>query len=347
MDFPRAIIEVSGVAVKWTDIISLRVENTLYMAADSFEITLDNSNLLSNWFRKEQEVKLYIGYVKDPTNWGKKDLTHMFTGKIDGVKPSFGNPNTVQLIGRDYSARMIDTQSTIAFKHQKSGQIAKYFANKYNLKFIGQPGDTDISKEMITDKKEWDILQALADREGFVCYVTKNKELYFGPRKQSDEKSIFTFSRISGKVNCSIDYDDSSLDVITKVTVKHWHKKKLIQASAENKLLTKVVGQVKERVVYDPKAKTIALASSIAKKRLTEWSRNVVTASAHSYLIPILAAEKKVLTEGTGRFDGTYYIEHVTHDFSKAGATTEVQITNIRSDNAEQYRDDLYETKSK
>jgi len=344
MDFPRALLEVSGVTVKWTDIISIRVENTLYMAADSFEITLDNINLLSNWFRKEQEVRIYIGYVKDQTKWSKSELLHVFTGKIDGVKPSFGNPNTVQLIGRDYSARMIDTQSTISFKNQKSGQIAKYFAQKYKLKFIGQLGETDISKEMITDKKEWDILQALADREGFVCYVTKNKELYFGPRQQSDDKNIFTFSRKTGKVNCKIDYDDSSLDVITKVTVKHWHKKKLIQATAENKSLTKIVGQVKERVVYDPKATTIALASSIANKHLKEWSRNVVTATVNSYLLPTLEAEKKVMTEGTGRFDGTYYIEHVVHDFSKSGATTDVQITNIRPDTAEQYRDDLYQT---
>jgi len=344
MDNPRAIVEVAGVNVKWDDLINLHVENTLYMAADSFDVTFDNSKLLSDWFRKEQEVKIYIGYVKDPIKWSKKELTHIFTGKIDGVKPSFGNPNTVQLLGRDYSARMIDTQSTIGFKNQKSGEVAKYFAKKYGLKFIGKVGETNIDKEMVTDKKEWDILQALADREGFVCYVTKDKELYFGPRKEADNKSIYTFNRTAGKVNCSVEFDDSSLDAVSKVTVKHWYKKKLIQGSSENKSLTKKFGQVKERVVYDPKAKTPEQAKSIAHKRLTQWSRYVITGTAKSYLIPQAVTEKMAKVEGCGRFSGSYYIEHVSHDFSKLGATTEVQITNVRPDTAEQYRSDLYET---
>lgn len=344
---PRAILEVAGVDVRWTDLIHLRLENTLYMAADSFEATLDNQHMLSDWLRKEQEVRIYIGYVRNPDKWSKDELVHVFTGKIDGVRPSFGNPNTVQLLGRDYSARMIDTESTIAFKNQKSGQIAQLLAKKYGLKFIGQMGDADLDKEMFTNKKEWDILQALADREGFVCYVTKNKELYFGPRKVSDEKPIYTFSRVPGKQNCKIEYDDSSVGVITKVTIRHWHKKKLIQGSAENKALAKSIGQVKERIVFDSKAKTPADAKRIAERKLKEWSRAVVTGHATTPLLPYLEAEKKVKTEGTGRFNGDYYIDRVVHEISRSGAISETDITNIRPDTAEQYRQDLYDYKEK
>ncbi|WCK55436.1 hypothetical protein PP175_05655 [Aneurinibacillus sp. Ricciae_BoGa-3] len=342
---PRAIVEVSGVDVHWTDLSTLRVENTLYMAADSFEAAFDNSRLLSDWFRKEQEVKIYLGYVKDPNHWSKSELTHVFTGKVDGVKPNFGNPNLVTLIGRDYSARMIDTQNTIAFKNQKSGQVAQYFAKKYGLKFVGQMGEADLDQQLIVDKKEWDVLQALADREGFICYVDKDKNLYFGPRQEADEKSIATFSRVPGKVNCAIEYDDSSVGVITKVTVKHWYKKKLIQASSENKSLSARVGQVKERVVYDSKAKTPAAAKATADKRLKEWSREVVTGRVTSVMMPQVVAEKKVTTQGTGRFDGLYYVDNIVHNISKSGATSETSITNLRPDDAEQYRTDLYDIK--
>lgn len=344
---PRAVLEVAGVDVRWTDLISLRLENTLYMAADSFEATLDNQHMLSDWLRKEQEVRIYLGYVSDPERWSKNELVHVFTGKIDGVRPSFGNPKTVQLLGRDYSARMLDTESTIAFKNQKSGQIAQLLAKKYGLKFVGQVGDADLDKEMFTNKKEWDILQTLADREGFVCYVTKNKELYFGPRQSSDENQVYTFSRVLGKENCKIECDDSSVGVITKVTVRHWHKKKLIQASAENKKLAASLGQTKERVVFDSKAKTPADAKRIAENKLKEWSRAVVTCRANTPLLPYLEAEKKAKTEGTGRFDGMYYIDRVVHELSRSGATSETDMTNIRPDTAEQYRNDLYNYQSK
>lgn len=343
MDAPRAIIEVSGSDVKWQDIINLRLEQTLYMAADSFDITLNNDNLLSDWLRKEQEVKIYLGYVKNPDSWGKSDLTHVFTGKIDGVKPNFQNPNTVEIIGRDYSARMIDTESTLAFNNQASGEIAQYFASKYGLNFIGQMGEVEIDKEMITGKKEWDILQALADREGFVCYVDKDMNLYFGPRQDSDESITYTFSRAEGKINCSIDFDDSSVGVISKVTVRHWYRKRHIEASAENAQLSQSIGQVKERIIFDAKAKNYELAKQIAEKRLKELSREVVTASINSYMIPALIPEKKVAVEGCGRFNGDYYVEQVTTEISSSGATAQIDATNLRPDDAEQYRDDLYD----
>jgi prophage tail gpP-like protein len=342
MDAPRAIVEVDGVDVKWTDLIDLQLEQTLYMAADSFDITFNNSNLLSDWFRKEQELRIYLGYVKDPSNWSKSDLTHMFTGKIDGVKPYFENPNKVELLGRDYSAKMIDTQSTLAFNNQSSGQIAQYFANKYGLNFVGEMGVVDIDKEMLTDKKEWDVLQSLADREGFICYVDKDKNLYFGPRQDSDDNIIYTFSREDGNINCYAEFDDSSLGVYSKLTVKHWYKKQLIQASAENTQLSQSIGQVKEKIIYDSKAKTPELAQEIANKRLKDYSRQVITGIIYGAMTPEVVPEKKITFKGGGRFANDYYVERALTQIQKTGATIEVDVTNLRPDDTEQYRSDLY-----
>lgn len=345
IEAPRAIVEVDGVSVRWDDLIDIRVENSLYFAADSFEIRLNNEEFLSDWLRKEQEVRIYIGNVKNPDNWSKSELTHIFTGKIDGVKPDFGSSNTVQIIGRDYSARMIDTEGSIAFANQAAHEIAILLAKKHGLTPVVTPGDSVLDKEMFDNKKEWDILQMLADREGYVCYVDKDKRLYFGPRQDVDETVVHTFSRRPGEANCTVEFDDSSVGVVNKVTVRHWHKKRLIEASAQNDSLIQRMGQVKERIVYDSKAQTPALAKSIAEKRLKEWSRQVITARVWSPIVPHLVAEKKVAFVGCGRFDEEYYIDRVTHTIGKAGATSEADVTSVRPDTAEQYRQDLYENK--
>ncbi|SDI49016.1 phage late control D family protein [Paenibacillus naphthalenovorans] len=344
MDAPRAIVEVEGATVRWDDLIDMRLENTLYFAADSFEIQLNNENMLSDWLRKEQEVRIYLGFVNDPGRWSKQELQHVFTGKIDGVKPSFAAEKTVQIIGRDYSARYLDTDSSIAFANQSSDEIAILLANKYGLTPVVTPGVATLDKEMFSDKKEWDILQMLADREGFICYVDKDKQLYFGPRQdETDEAVVHKFSRKRGYENCTLEFDDSAVGVVNTVTVRHWHKKRLIEASAKDDFLIQQMGQVKERIVYESKATTPELAQTLAQKRLKEWSRQVITGRAWGPLVPELIAERKVATEGCGRFDGDYYIDRVTHSISKMGATSEVDITNVRPETAQQYRQDLYD----
>lgn len=346
--FPRALIEVSGVPVDWRDIISVKVENTLYMAADSFEATFRNDSLLSDWLRKEQEVRIFFGYVKDPLNWSKSELVHFHTGKIDGVRPAFGSTRQVQIIGRDYSAPLVDTEYSVAYQERTSSQIAQMLAKAHNLKPLITSTSEIIPKDIFSDKKEWDILQTLADREGFVCYVTKEKELYFGPRKDSDETYIMEFRPNAGEqTNCTIDFDDSSVGVYNTVTVKHWHKKKLIKATARNEFLIKQMnGQVKELVVYDSKAKSESLAKASAEKRLKERSRAVITGKYRTAGNPYLQAEKKINVKGCGRFDGPYYLENVVLELNKrTGFTAEGDITNLRPETAQQYRADMYENK--
>ncbi len=350
MDAPRAIVEVAGVDVRWYDVTDVRFENTLYMAADSFEATFKNELLLSDWFRKGQEVKLYIGYVRDPLNWSKSDLDHVFTGRIDGVKPQFGSSMTVQLIARDYSALLIDTEYSVAYAARTSSQIAALLAAKYNLTPKVTPTTVIVDKELMADKKEWEVLQALADLEGFVCYVNKDKELYFGPRQDDDETVVANLIYRDEGANCEIDFDDSVVGVVNKVTVRHWlgNDKRLIEASAVNQQVLKAMGgQVRERVIYESKAKTANLAKMYAEKRLKELSRMVITGSGICVGNQKMLAEKKVKVSGCGRFDESYYIDKVVHEFSKSGYKSTFDITSVRPDSAEQYRSDLYNYKEK
>lgn len=349
---PRAIIEVDGADVKWDDFINLSVENTVYLAADSFDCTLDNSLMLSEWLRKNQTVRIYIGYVKDIRSWHKTELKHIFTGKIDGVKPSFDSSKTVQIIGRDYSAGMIDTECNISYNNVTSSNVANILAKKYGLKPIVTSTANKVERDMWVNKKEWEVLQGLADEEGFVCYVTKDKELYFGERNTNDDNIIDTLIYNQGlKSNCKMEFDDSSIDVINKVTVRHWihNRKQLIEASSQNDFLIKQMGQIKERIEYVAKATTNTIAKTYANKLLKEYSRQVITGTGSRLPgNPDLYAEGKLNTVNFGRFNGTYYINKVVHQISKNdGYTNSLDITNVRPDDAQQYRNDLYDNNSK
>lgn len=348
---PRAIIEVDGADIKWNDFLSLSVENTVYLAADSFECTLNNSLMLSDWLRKNQEVRIYLGYVKNIHEWDKSQLNHIFTGKIDGVKPNFDSSKTVRIIGRDYSETMIDTEYSVSYNDASSSDIANLLAGKYGLKPIVTPTDNKVDRDMWINKKEWEVLQGLADEEGFVCYVTKDKELYFGERN-ANESAIDTFVYTQGlKSNCKIEFDDSSIDVINKVTVRHWiHKRKqLIEASSQNDFLISQMGQTKERIEYVAKATTDGIAKGYADKLLKEYSRQVVTGNGTRYPgNPNLYAEGIVNTVNCGRFSGSYYLNKVVHQLSKnEGYINTFDITNVRPDDAQQYRSDIYENNGK
>ncbi|HWP96404.1 MAG TPA: hypothetical protein VN426_06105 [Syntrophomonadaceae bacterium] len=350
MDAPRAIVEVAGVDVRWHDLTNLKLEDTMYLAADSFEAEFRNDKLLSDWFRKQQEVKIYLGYVKNPAYWAKSELEHVFTGMVDGVKPKFGSAMTVQLIGRDYSAPLIDTEYSIAYAYQTSSQVAGILAAKYGLTPIITPTTVIMEKDLFTDKKEWEVLQALADQEGFVAYITKNKELYFGPRQEADETVVANlYYRLPGLANCEIEFDDSVVGIVNKVTIRHWKNKTLIEASAVNQqVLAAMGGQVKERVIYESKATTYDLAQMFAEKRLKELSRMVITGAGNCPGNLKMVTEKRVSVSGCGRFDEVYYIEKAQHNLSKSeGYVTTFGLTNIRPDSAEQYRQDLYDDKEK
>ncbi|GMB00223.1 hypothetical protein [Pelosinus sp. IPA-1] len=336
------------VAVKWSDIISVDIDLSLYAAADSFNCILKNDFLLSDYFKKDQEISFWLGSVSDPNHWSKEDLTHVFTGRIDGVRPYFGEQMIVQLVGRDYSGRLIDREFSVAYAEQTASQIAAKLAVENGLTVDVTETEVVIEKDLYKDRKEWEILQELADREGFVCYVKKNKILYFGPRKETDDAVIAELNyKQKEKSNVlTMQFDNSMVGIINYVVVRHWlgWKKKIIQGEAKDEDLMKY-GE-KKRVVYDPKAITKELADQIAANKLKEWSRGVVTAEQVRIPgSPLVDPEKKVVIKGCGQvFDGNYYIEKARHIFSKSGGFfTEMNLTSQRPDSAAQYRKDLYD----
>jgi len=354
---PRAWIEVTpedetnAAAVDWKDIIELSVENTLYNAADNFELTLRNDRMISEYLRKKMEIKIWLGYVANPNSWKKEELQLIFSGIIDGVRVLFANQQTVKLVGRDYSAALIDHEFSIAYAERTASQIAELLAESNGLGKKITTTTAIIEKDLYKDKRQWEVLQALADREGFVCYVNKNKELYFGPRQNESKTAVATFRYRDSKnpelSNVSaIEFDDSLLEIINRVIVRHWQgqNKQLIEAEAKNEDLIKKYKEYK-RVIYSAKALTPELAKIEAEARLKELCRAVVTGEQLRVAgNPDLEAEAIVEILNVGRFSGSYYVDRITHRYSMSnGYICELNVTSQQPDSAAQYRNEMYD----
>lgn len=351
MGEPRCLVEVAGQIVLPEDIYECDLDLTLYMAASSFDITISNDDLKSDWFQKRQQVKVFYGYVDNPLNWNINDLDHVFTGLTDGVKPQWGGQqgNVVELVGRDYSGQMIDTYNSYAFTNWTSSQIANYFAKKYGLTPLITPTTSAVPVDAYQNLQEWDVLQTCATREGFICYVTKDLELYFGPRQYSSSPvATISMDSISETATSGdgLAFDDSAVGVYNKVTVIHYYEGQTIEGSAQNDaLIASMGGQIVEKIMTDSKATTPALANEYAQNYLTQYSRQAITGSFQD--LPgntVYTVDATVQVVDAGRFSGSYYIEEVQFQFGKQnGFTTEtLSVTNILPDYAYQYKQDLY-----
>jgi len=344
--YPRAWIEVGSRVVPYQYLLSALVDNTLYMAADSAELEFSNDRLLSDYFRKLQEVKVWMGHVTNPDRWSRDELAHVFTGQVDGVLPRFANGMTCRLMCRDYSAQLIDSQFTGSVQNVTTSELATLLFQRRGLNPIVTPTDTPVPEELVHDQKEWSVLQRMAERDGFVCYVDKDRNGYYGPRKAEDEAPIATIRYGTEGANITadgIEFDDSKVDVPNRVIVRHYlgRTKGYVEAVAEDTDLINRYGVI-QRIIHDPLATDQATAQRIADNKLRLYKRGAVTANGTVIGNPLMRAEAKVQAEGFGRFSGPYYLDRVRHRFNKGeGYVCQLTMVNLRPENQFQYRDDL------
>lgn len=345
MTYPRAWVEIGGQVVPWQFLLKVEVDNTLYMAADSAELVLRNDTLISDYLRKKQEVRIWLGYVRNPDSWGRDELTHLFTGQIDGILPLFGKGMTVRVMCRDYSAILIDSHFTGSWENLTTSELATRLFQARGLTPVVTPTSTPIEREMVYDRREWEILQAMAERDGFVCYVDKDKRGYYGPRSEADEltSAALRYRQGPGSNVIEWEFEDTSVNVINRVIVRHYlgRTKGYVEGMAEDPEHIAQYG-LRQRIIHDSHAVDTATANRIAEEKLKIYKRVAVTGRGRVIGNPELRAEAKVVAIGFGRFDGPYYIDRATHTLDKLnGYVTELTVASLRPENAFQYRADL------
>lgn len=343
---PRAWIEIGGQAVPWQLLLRAEIDNTLYMAADSADLVLRNDTLISDYLRKDMEVRIWIGYVRNPDAWGRDELTHLFTGRIDGILPLFGKGMTVRVMCRDLSARLIDSHFTGSWENLTSSELATRLFQSRGLTPVVTPTSTAIERDLVYDRREWEILQGMAERDGFVCYVDKDGRGYYGPRAETDEITEAAIRYRQGPGSNVVDefeFEDTRINVVNRVVVRHYlgRTKGYVEGMAEDAEHIAQYG-LNQRIIHDSHATSTALADQIAAQKLAIYRRVAVTGRGRVVGNPQLRAEAKVAALGFGRFDGPYYIDRAKHVLNKSnGYLTDLTVASLRPENAFQYRSDL------
>ena len=187
---PIAIVKLDGVAIAW---LAARTTNVSHNAADTFEVDLplQGQAATANWAawgspNTQSEIEILYGLLDASGN--PTGLTSAVVGPVDHVEVSQPE-NRVRLTGRDYSQRLIDTQTFDNFTNQTASQIATMIAGNHGLTPVVAATSTPVgaadldsnAHTMVTRRQsEWDLLTTLAKNEGYVVYV-RGRSLYFQP----------------------------------------------------------------------------------------------------------------------------------------------------------------------
>jgi phage protein D len=190
---PRAIVMINDTPAIWENI---EIATTTFFIADSYSMTLplsgQNPILNLNYWASVTDitVKIYVGFPLNPFAYTIDDLELLSVGVVDmlDVDPLTAR---VMLSGRDLSARLIDTKTTLIYPNDTASNIAILLAKKHNLTPMvtattGNVGrffnnfETNAQNLLTKQITEWDLLTFLAQQSNFVTYV-QAENLIFGP----------------------------------------------------------------------------------------------------------------------------------------------------------------------
>lgn len=239
---PRGIVKLNDEVV--TGWISIEVDNNRYRSADTFRVEFSIVDMPKSkgldWFSTQEtmQIEIFMGIPANPAKFSETDLDNMIYGDVDDITyhPAEG---TIELHGRDWTARLIDTKTSEHFKNKTSSEIVTALAARHNMvakvtKTTKKAGEYyQIDHDSTTqEQSEWDLLCQLAEYEGFLVYV-KGKELHFEPKPTDmGNRYVLTWKNPDDKVA----YSQSNTEQISfnraltitkgiRVEIRSWNAK--------------------------------------------------------------------------------------------------------------------------
>jgi hypothetical protein len=275
------------------------------------------------------KVEVYVGFPKNPNHFTVDDLTQIMVGYMDQAELNFGLQSStgwevVTVTGRDMTAPFLDSQTTLKYQNMTSSSIAIMMAKKHGLKYsvkttytlVGKYYNADHSR-MSTQLSEWDLLNYLADHEGFASVVI-DETLYFRPFDEivsviASHPLNYTWGQNILDLRLTKS-PHASKDIIIDVHSYDSTKKRHVTATAK-KTYSGSGGQSYHEVYYYAN-KTLAQCQAIAKSKLTVLSQLEVTGTMTVSGDPELVVNRQIELFGTGvGLDQSYYIREATHSF--------------------------------
>ncbi len=341
---PRGAVKVAGddgVAVFVTCWTSWDVDNNATRNADTFRVEFAASNLPIDqnldWFTSQKSITVEIlaGFPSDPANVQISDMTSLIFGEVDNI---YFNPvqGTLELSGRDFTAKLIDTKTSDHYANQTASQIATTIAVKYGLTPIvtatKATSGVYYKEDHITTKKmqsEWELLTTLADDENYLLYV-RGKELHFEPKpSESDSHYIIQWNAQNDDrgfaISNTIDLQFLRSLTIAKgviVEVRSWNSKqkngfsafypKAARAAPPDQSTGKT-----QLYKYKISGLTPEAAQQRAQALYSQIVQHEVRLTAYLPGDQLLDSTKTILVRGTNsKFDQVYFLESVRRTMS-------------------------------
>jgi phage protein D len=365
----RAIAIVNGYQVVFSN---FSVEMNGFAAANSFDLEMpffvrDTQNgeyVLANGpnfdtLLLEQdniEVDLYVGIPKNLQQFSKSDLTLLISGYVDTVDWDFDlSGEKVTLHGRNIVGKMIDYKLSDKYPNMTSSAIAKMFASEIGLTPVVTDTSTlagtwyqQNSAVIGTDTTVWDLLLFLAKQENFICRVTVDDKLLFGPYED-----VTDYDKVD-PIPYTYGYDIKTLHIersphaVKNIVVKvisysrKYNKKGTKFTNHHIEETAKSTTQRQERIagqygrtstyteIYTIPGLTRDQAQAKAQAILKELSSSEIIGNISTAGNTDLTVDQKIQLYGVGqRLSQTYYVNKVTHRFSfQDGYTCDMSISN-------------------
>jgi len=189
---PRALVKARGTVI--TGLLDFSTTETDFFHPSTFRCSFSLAGLPAandaKWWAHQPpdiEIELFAGFPKDPESFTSADLDSIFVGRADEAVIDWVG-GTLELNGRDLSAKFADLKSSKKYPNLTASQIATQLAGEAGLTPVVKATTTKTGKyyeidkvNLQDDRTQWDLLTWLAREEQFVVFV-RGRELRFQPK---------------------------------------------------------------------------------------------------------------------------------------------------------------------
>lgn len=339
---PRAYAKING---KLTPVLSYSVDNNTNFQADTFDVELETWQQkdgfgLSFWADAGTTlVEVFLGFLQpgQAETDAPASLTSLLLGQVDDVDADVTS-GMLKLSGRDLTAKLIDTKTTMTWPNQTASQIVTTLAGQAGLTPKVTATSTPVGKYSSSayaavgrEVPLWDLVSTYAQQEGFDAFVT-GTTLYFGPSIADSDPSPFLISCSRDAASNSIDCNVETLKLkrsltlakdLTVTAIGHSLKtgkpvkEVASRAGVKTVKTTATKAQTSQNYVIRSPNLTPQQALQLAQKTLDDLTRHERTFEATNWDDGTINSRRKARITGTGTsFDADYFLDKVTHTFS-------------------------------
>lgn len=307
---------------------TLDMRRNLSVQADEIDVSIVNvQNEYTSMFygvaEKKRRIEAWVDGIKQ------------FDGFIDDVDFTFdeGGSN-ISCSGRDMTAKLLEMKIPAAWRGECKGLTASRI-----VAFIGE--ETGFLTDVETTSRVWpagaiwrdtssvwDVISALAEREGFIAYLNSkgagSSTIVFRSYDTLALQPVRVFHREAGykgnplgDVKFLIDRSEA----VAKVTVQTYDpaQGKLIKVSAVPDVIP---DDGREIVIKDGSLKDKQLAQTRAEAELASRMTGRITGSFVTIYTDAINPEDKIRLAGFADLDGDYFVTEVHDSFGDGSGTT-------------------------